>query len=118
MRDVFFYESIPQDQKCTILRSMRTDVRKLEKLYGESGTSKATAEKFSKSITRKRAEMVVASLVNECAWDGRISPTVREWAKHVESAWDARAMGAMRVSTTLHPTHLDSVAYEFARKEW
>lgn len=66
-------------------------------------------------VTAEKANMVIASLVNECGWDGRISQQNREWAAGFEFAFDEQAMRRMSVFPRMHMAHLNQIADE-ARK--
>lgn len=114
MRNLDYLNSLPIEEKIHILRKLRVDVKKFESIDTNDETVKSTCEKFIKSLGRKRSAIVVASLVNECAWDGRICTASRNWAKRVEGAWDSKAMNELRVSSTMHPAHLDQIAYTMA----
>lgn len=115
MRELSYFNSLSLGERALIIRKLRTDVRKLEKLFAESGTPKAAAEKFVKTTSYKRASETVASLINECAWDARICPVSKAWARRVEGAWDAKSVDKMGVSSLMHRSHLDAIAYEMAR---
>ena len=115
MRDLEFLRSLSAEDLNERVRIMRIDVRKLERIKAESLTPKVTVEKLIRAIGENRASSVVASLVNGCAWDGRISPRCREWAKHVEGAWDDKAMREWCIDTTMHRAHLDQLALEMIR---
>ena len=115
MREFSDFETMPLDEKALTVRKLRMDVRKLETVSANSGTPKSAIEKYIRSVGKNRAEITIASLVNEAAWDCRICPTSKAWAKRVDKAWDAKAMDNMGVSAIMHPTHLDQLAYEMAR---
>lgn len=74
--------------------------------FGPDVTVKAYIERVGKPA----AEVIIASLVNECAWDGRISPRNAEWARGIEQAFDGGAMRHMHIYTTMHMCHLDQIA--------
>lgn len=74
-----------------------------------------TYERFAEAVGQKEAQHLIASLVNEYAWDGRIDPRNASWAASVESAFDHGAMRRMSVFARMHMSHLDQIADE-ARK--
>lgn len=80
--------------------------------FGPDVTVKAYIERVGKPA----AEVIIASLVNECAWDGRISPRNAEWARGIEQAFDGGAMRHMHIYTTMHMCHLDQIATEMRKK--
>ena len=69
-----------------------------------------TVKRFASAIGRREAETVIATLINGKAWDGRISKVNAEWAASCEEAFDEKAGNALRISTEIHPTHLDAIA--------
>ena len=69
-----------------------------------------TVKRFASAIGRREAETVIATLINGKAWDGRISKVNAEWAASCEEAFDEKAGSALRISTEIHPTHLDAIA--------
>ena len=69
-----------------------------------------TVKRFASAIGRREAETVIATLINGKAWDGRISKVNAEWAASCEEAFDENAGNALRISTEIHPTHLDAIA--------
>lgn len=117
MRDYSDFKAMTQDEQCLTIRHLRMDVKKFESAYAESGTPKAAVQKLVKSVGKKRAAEVVASLVNECAWDGRICRVSKDWAHRVDGAWSAEAMDELRVYSTMHRAHLDQIACEMARMD-
>lgn len=77
-------------------------------------TPEHTVKNFVKYVGEDGARFVIASLVNFCAWDGRISPNVAEWAKNTESL-DAEAAEAAHLYTKMHMAHLNQVAEAMMR---
>lgn len=115
MRELSDFNALSLEDKTLTLRNLRMDAKKFESIYAESGTPRSAIEKFVKSVGKKRAAEVVASLVNECAWDGRICRLSKDWARRVDGAWNAAAMDEMRVYSTMHRAHLDQIACGMAR---
>lgn len=76
----------------------------------EGFTPRTTAEAMISSFGQPVTEILIASLVNRHAWDGRIGDKNKEWAIGVEQAFDADAMRKMGVSAKMHLTHLDQIA--------
>lgn len=116
MRELSDYEALSREEKASLLRRLRTDVRKLESISANSGSPKTTVDKLVRSIYQKRASEVIASLING-SWDGRICTASKNWAHRVDGAWNQKAMDKIGVTTTLHPALLDEIAMEMARRE-
>ena len=115
MRELDDFNALSLEDKTMTVRKLRMDTRKLEALSAESGTAKSAVEKYVRAIGKPRAEIVIASLVNENAYDCRICPVAKDWAKRVDKAWDGKAMDNMGVSTMMHTVHLDQLAFEMSR---
>lgn len=56
------------------------------------------------------AEIIIASLVNRSAWDGRISREAAEWARSVEDCMEEGLCDRLRIYTRMHMVHLDQIA--------
>lgn len=69
-----------------------------------------SVKRFVSTVGRCEAEVVIASLVNSKAWDGRISKINAEWAANCEEAFDEKAGETLRISTEIHPAHLNAIA--------
>ena len=115
MREFDEFKALSLEEKALTVRKLRTDTRKLEAVSAESGTAKSAIEKYVRAIGKNRAETVIASLVNESAYDCRICRAAKDWAKRIENAWDAKAMDNMGVSVMMHMVHLDQLAFEMSR---
>lgn len=87
----------------------------VSKDISERRSPSETYERFAKAVGQKEAQHLIASLVNEYAWDGRIDPRNASWAVSIESAFDHGAMRRMSVFARMHMCHLDQIADE-ARK--
>lgn len=116
MRELADFEALSPENRAVVLRRLRTDVRKVDTISSNSGSTRAAVDKLIKSLYTKRASEVVASLVNG-SWDGRFCTVSRNWAHRVDGAWDRKAMQKMGVYSTLHPAKLDEIALEMARRE-
>ena len=115
MRELNDFNALSLEDKAMTVRKLRLDARKLEALSAESGTAKSAIEKFVRALGKSRAEVVIASLVNESAYDCRICRAAKDWAKRVDKAWDGKAMDNMGVSSMMHLVHLDQLAFEMSR---
>ena len=69
-----------------------------------------TVKCFVAEVGEPLARFVIASLVNRSAWDGRIYPNVKEWAKNEESSLDESACRDARINSNMHMAHLNQVA--------
>lgn len=94
--------------------SLEKAIESLEKIVCddiEKGAApQKSYERFENEIGRWKASVVIASLVNANAWDGRISKINAEWASYCSDAFDESAMQKLRVYTKIHISHLDQLA--------
>ena len=75
-----------------------------------------TYSEFENRFGKAIAQHTIACLVNQSAWDGRISPRNAEWAKRVDGSFDEQTMTfEIGEYTRMHKCHLDQVA-DYARK--
>lgn len=98
-----------------LMRSLRQYADLLDEcVHSEiiSGANNPTnsVKRFVEEIGKAEAEMVIASLVNAAAWDGRIYKENAAWAAEIEDAFDEKATNQLRMRTTIHPAHLNAVA--------
>lgn len=102
-------------------RELLHEVHMLEDLYlkdlGNTNSPKDTIDKFVDAVGMDEAVIVMASMINVKAWDGRIMPSNAEWAKRVEAAWD-KDMGYEigMYSNHIHTAHLDQLCDYMRRK--
>lgn len=82
-----------------------------------SNNPQNTVKRFVEEIGRAEAEVVIGSLINATAWDGRISKENAKWAAGIEDAFDEKATNQLRMRTTIHPTHLNAVATAMRESE-
>lgn len=97
------------------IRKMKGDVKRLDELRSNIDRPDYLVAEFRKLVGDERAECVIASLINGCAWDGRICPACRNWAASVPDAWDEDAMREWGIDTKMHRAHLDQTGW-YARK--
>lgn len=95
------------------IRSREDAVEKLAVAKRASATPEATIALFIEMAEQALAVEVIASMVNQAAWDGRISRRNAEWAANIPQAWDAESafhlhMYADRIG--LHKAHLNQLA--------
>ena len=99
-------------------RDLHRAEKALEEIYSITCT-KTPADTLSASFQQIGEEMtkaLIATYVNQRAWDGRISKRAAEWAKTIESAWDEK--GADRIGlygSRIHSAHLDQLAMKLIR---
>ena len=98
---------------CERLKAM---IETLEKIVrqgvSEHDAPEHSVEIFIEEVGKRRAEIVLASLVNRVSWDGRISGKNVQWA----SSFDEDAMSEMRLySDKIHCAHLDQLADVFRK---
>lgn len=69
-----------------------------------------TVKCFVSCVGENTARFIIASLINQCAWDGRISRSVKEWAENVGGALDEETANRARIYSNMHRAHLDQIA--------
>lgn len=70
-----------------------------------------TVAGFVAQVGYETARFIVASLINEAAWDGRISSDCKAWAAGIESALDSEtARHADVFAHSMHKAHLNQIA--------
>lgn len=98
----------------SVVQKMRDAVSLLEHYQSEDRRDgmgpNETVTDFACHVGKDAAAVIIASLVNESAWDGRIDPRNAEWARGIEQAFDDGAMRHMHIYTTMHMCHLDQIA--------
>lgn len=96
------------------------DLRDLEQIYRDAlGTSALFCVlKAADELGAERTKILLASLTNYSAWDGRISRANAKWAESVPESWDGSACQRMSVYTNvIHKTHLDQMVTAMRRME-
>ena len=99
---------------------MKSMIETLEKIVGqgvsEHDSPEHSARIFIEAVGKRRAEIVLASLVNHVSWDGRISGENVQWARSCTESFDEDAMSLMRLySDKIHCAHLDQLADVFRK---
>lgn len=85
-----------------------------ERFSGEN-KPKNTVAAFVEEVGRTRAKVIIATLVNARAWDGRIYRGNALWAKNVRDAFDEEAamrLDMLPLADTIHTAHLDQLCDE------
>ena len=107
------------DEQRAAYRALRDDLRlaleALENQYSEDlragNTPSNTIHAYLMMVGADMARSVIATLVNQSAWDGRISDRNAAWAAGIENAWDADSANRMSIYTNrIHMAHLDQMA--------
>lgn len=111
--------SVCEDAGVHIAKSMRERIAMLDEIQREDvtagNTPRHTWETYVAKLGESAALHTIASLINECAWDGRISQRNANWAADFVAAFDEECMRKMSAFTKMHMAHLDQIADE-ARK--
>lgn len=69
-----------------------------------------TVAAFVAQVGFETARFIVASMVNEAAWDGRISRDCKAWAAGIENALDSETAHHAEVfAFSMHKAHLDQI---------
>ena len=88
----------------------------VDRLGAVEQTPAHTVTAWAVQVGYTRAAVVLASLVNRAAWDGRISREVKAWAAGVADAYDEEAAERLSLSCdTIHRAHLDQIAAAFMK---
>jgi len=88
----------------------------VDRLGAVEQTPAHTVTAWAAQVGYTRAAVVLASLVNRSAWDGRISREVKAWAAGVADAYDEEAAERLCLSCdTIHKAHLDQIAAAFMK---
>ena len=96
------------------------DLRDLEQIYRDAlGTSALFCVlKAADELGAERTKILLASLTNYSAWDGRISRANAQWAQAIPESWDESACQRMSVYTNvIHKAHLDQMVTAMRRVE-
>lgn len=85
----------------------------LHSVYNTDKTPDDTAAALIQREGHDTAAVLLASLVNLYAWDGRISGRAKKWAATVPAALDENTARKYGVYTTIHRAHLDQIVNAF-----
>lgn len=97
-------------------RAFKSDCEKLDEIRYSNSTPADTVNQFVEAVGLERAIEVIASFINQNAWDGRISNANAEWAKAQENVWDEKAMNdGFWCFTKIHLANLDQIAYSMRK---
>ncbi len=102
-----------REQWFQYIHKIKTNLATLETLYAAQidNTPAQTVAAYVQEVGYDAAVEVIASLVNQSAWDGRISRRSAEWAKSQENAWDEEAANRLGIySSCIHMAHLNQIA--------
>ena len=90
----------------------RAALSALETAYRETidGTPKETLEAACSAVSAEMVFAVLATIVYDCQWDGRISFRSARWAETVAGALDKKTAALFHIYTNIHRAHLDQLA--------
>lgn len=92
-------------------------VATLEHVYNQTRELRVndTVKAYVDAVGLDAAISTVATLVNIYSpFDGRIFPSVRQWAESCPNAWDEYACERMGLHTQIHCAHLNQIAQELS----
>lgn len=117
MRIINDLRNLSREEYRRTMKDFRKDIAILEyvKSHGDNRPD-TTVKDYIKLVGCKPAMIVVASMVNLNAWDGRIGRANAKWAESIDEALDRDACLECHLYTSMHMTHLDQIATVF-RKE-
>ena len=108
-----------REERFQIRNGLRADVDALKKVYRETREDgpAATVAAFIAAVGYNRAAVVVSTLVNRHAWDGRISRRAASWAAEQPEAWDEQTAVeiGLYIDDVIHLAHFDQIAREFMK---
>ncbi len=102
-----------REQWFQYIHKIKTHLATLETLYAAQidNTPAQTVAAYVQEVGYDAAVEVIASLVNQSAWDGRISRRSAVWAKSQGNAWDEEAANHLGIySSRIHMAHLNQIA--------
>lgn len=102
-----------------ICKELRDGLARTERIYSETCTEspRITVRAMRRELGLKLSAAVVASIVNTCSHDGRISSDVAEWARTVEMSLDRDAALHVGIySDRIHRAHLNQLARALMRE--
>lgn len=95
-------------------KAARANVEKLEEIQRadciNQKTPIETISAFVSAVGYDAAVATVATLINRCAWDDRISINNKKWAATIDEAMNEDAAAECLIYTTMHMAHLDQIA--------
>lgn len=95
-------------------RTLSENLATLERIQSEDyingRTPAETVVSFVEAVGYDAALVVIASLVNRSAWDGRIDSKNAAWAASVSESFDEQTARDLDLYTKMHMTHLDQIA--------
>lgn len=101
-------------------KQFKADFAQIEVIFKDTRENgpDATVAKLVEVLGYDRAVEVVATMVNTVGdWDARVRPTVREWAKTIDGAYDEEAASNMFLYTQIHPCHIQQIAAEMMKAD-
>ena len=109
-----------RDAYVSLRATLNEAAAKLANIYEKNiqRTPADTVAAYISAVGYDLASVIIASLVNRCSWDGRISHSSNEWAKSVPDAYDEEATDLLRLSCDeIHRAHLDQIAHAMSRAQ-
>lgn len=95
-------------------RTLSENLETLDRIQSEDyingRTPAETVASFVEAVGYDAALVVIASLVNRSAWDGRIDSRNAAWAASVSESFDEQTARDLDLYTKMHMTHLDQIA--------
>lgn len=86
-------------------------VNRLVEIYNATTRPDATIAAYEVEVGHDLAVEVIASMVNQKAWDGRIGRETAQWAASQPDSWDENAAFRLGLySDKIHPAHIDQLA--------
>ena len=107
------------ENRWSIREVLRADVKTLQNVYRETREEgpAATVAAFIAAVGYSRAVVVVGTLVNRHAWDGRISRSIAAWAEALPETWDEEATQhfSFYIDDVIHLAHFNQIAAELKK---
>ncbi|MBR4577326.1 MAG: DUF3849 domain-containing protein [Clostridia bacterium] len=109
------------ENRFEIVKDLKADAATLERIQKECVQAEKkvidSVAEFADAVGMIRARVAIASLVNSCSWDGRISRSNAAWAADTEGALDEECCQHFGIYTAIHRAHLDQLVSAFRRLE-
>lgn len=101
-----------RDEYREFAAKMRTDCKTLETIYRENidGTPAETVRAYVNAVGYDAARAIIYTLINQSAWDGRISGNVAAAAAADDLSWSEDAAERLWIRSDIHRAHLDQIA--------
>jgi hypothetical protein len=105
-------DNMTREARREAIRRIRENVAAIEDVYEATRELQAmdTVTAIINRLGIREAAATIATLVNAYSYDMRISRHAVRWASFIAGAFDPTAADRIRVRTTIHPSHISTIA--------